>query len=434
MLSEAELKAREMVNQSYADKQAVEKQIVVLEGLRRGLPLQVPLAARGLHQAAHRVRRRHAQGRAVRRSGEQIRDAMASDAAGTQVPARSQPRRAARAPPAARRAGPPFRPAARRRRPTPAAGARPGAGARAQRRRSRRRDEARTRAGRTSGGRHAARRRPGRPPRRRRAVPRRCRPVRVRQIRDASSGDAPAARREHLRPHRPPAALRGRAGAALRRRPAVDGSDPRAPFLGELPTTCWPTSTARSTTTPSSGEPRPPRDRVPRSAARRSSERAGRPSACGRERRSPQGRGAGRRRRRPRPARRLARCATKPPTCPGRSAASSPSAWRRTPASRSAASRAAGPGCAVLIAVVCVALAVALWQGAGAFRRALALVLGGAAGNLIDRLRFGYVARLRGHRALADLQRRRRRHRRRRRADRPRRLAARAGGRPGEGA
>jgi signal peptidase II len=45
----------------------------------------------------------------------------------------------------------------------------------------------------------------------------------------------------------------------------------------------------------------------------------------------------------------------------------------------------------VLIAVVCVALAVAIYKAPARFAVPLALVLGGAAGNLIDRLRFGYV-------------------------------------------
>lgn len=45
----------------------------------------------------------------------------------------------------------------------------------------------------------------------------------------------------------------------------------------------------------------------------------------------------------------------------------------------------------VLIAVVCVALAIAIWRAPVRFAVPLALVLGGAAGNLIDRLRFGYV-------------------------------------------
>ena len=45
----------------------------------------------------------------------------------------------------------------------------------------------------------------------------------------------------------------------------------------------------------------------------------------------------------------------------------------------------------VLIALVCVALAVAIWRAPARFALPLAFVLGGAAGNLIDRLRFGYV-------------------------------------------
>lgn len=45
----------------------------------------------------------------------------------------------------------------------------------------------------------------------------------------------------------------------------------------------------------------------------------------------------------------------------------------------------------LVIALVCVALAVAIWRAPARFAVPLALVLGGAAGNLIDRLRFGYV-------------------------------------------
>ena len=44
-----------------------------------------------------------------------------------------------------------------------------------------------------------------------------------------------------------------------------------------------------------------------------------------------------------------------------------------------------------VIAAVCVALAVAVWRAPTRFAVPLALVLGGAAGNLIDRVRFGYV-------------------------------------------
>ena len=45
----------------------------------------------------------------------------------------------------------------------------------------------------------------------------------------------------------------------------------------------------------------------------------------------------------------------------------------------------------VVIALVCVAVAVAIWKAPARFALPLALVLGGAAGNLIDRVRFGYV-------------------------------------------
>ena len=107
MLSEAELKARQMVNQSYGDKQAVEKQIVVLKASEAGLPLQVPLAARGLHQAAHRVRRRHAQ----RPPSSPARPSRSKTPWQATRPVTQAPPRRARGPPdagaAARRSRPP---------------------------------------------------------------------------------------------------------------------------------------------------------------------------------------------------------------------------------------------------------------------------------------------------------------------------------------
>ena len=56
-------------------------------------------------------------------------------------------------------------------------------------------------------------------------------------------------------------------------------------------------------------------------------------------------------------------------------------------------SRLAGSGewLRVMIAVVCVGLALAIWRAPARFAVPLAFVLGGAAGNLIDRVRFGYV-------------------------------------------
>jgi len=46
---------------------------------------------------------------------------------------------------------------------------------------------------------------------------------------------------------------------------------------------------------------------------------------------------------------------------------------------------------AAVIACVCVGLAIAVWRAPSRFAIPLAIVLGGAAGNLIDRVRFGYV-------------------------------------------
>ena len=56
-------------------------------------------------------------------------------------------------------------------------------------------------------------------------------------------------------------------------------------------------------------------------------------------------------------------------------------------------SRFAGGGglLAAVIACVCVGLTIAVWRAPLRYVVPLAVVLGGAAGNLIDRLRFGYV-------------------------------------------
>ena len=51
ILHEAELKARQMVNESYAEQQGIEKADRRHAQRRGGLPLQVPLAARGVSQA-----------------------------------------------------------------------------------------------------------------------------------------------------------------------------------------------------------------------------------------------------------------------------------------------------------------------------------------------------------------------------------------------
>lgn len=44
-----------------------------------------------------------------------------------------------------------------------------------------------------------------------------------------------------------------------------------------------------------------------------------------------------------------------------------------------------------VIVCVCIGLAIAVWRAPVRFAMPLAVVLGGAAGNLIDRLRFGFV-------------------------------------------
>jgi signal peptidase II len=56
-------------------------------------------------------------------------------------------------------------------------------------------------------------------------------------------------------------------------------------------------------------------------------------------------------------------------------------------------SRFAGGGTvlAAVIGLVCVGLAMVIWRGPRGFAVPVAFVLGGAAGNLVDRIRLGYV-------------------------------------------
>jgi cell division initiation protein len=104
MLSEAELKAREMVNQSYADKQAVEKQIVVLKAAEEDFRFKfrslLDAYAKQLTEA-DATSKKAAQ---FAGQGDQIRDAMARDAAARPAPA-SMPAAGAPVPPPPRPAG-----------------------------------------------------------------------------------------------------------------------------------------------------------------------------------------------------------------------------------------------------------------------------------------------------------------------------------------
>ena len=82
MLSEAELKARQMVNQSYGDKQAVEKQIVVLQGIRSrtsaSSSARCSRATPSSSPSPKTTRRKAAQ---FAGQAERVRNPMASDAA-----------------------------------------------------------------------------------------------------------------------------------------------------------------------------------------------------------------------------------------------------------------------------------------------------------------------------------------------------------------
>ncbi len=116
MLSEAELKAREMVNQSYADKQTVEKQIVVLKAAEEDFRFKFRSLLEGYAKQLTEADAATKKAEQFAGHGEQIRDAMARDAAARPVPGAGAPSPGpgAPVPPPARPAGagePPFRPA-----------------------------------------------------------------------------------------------------------------------------------------------------------------------------------------------------------------------------------------------------------------------------------------------------------------------------------
>ena len=81
MLSEAELKAREMVNESYADKQAVEKQIVVLKSSEEDFRFKFRSLLEGYVKQLAEVDEQSKKSGRFATQAEQIKEAMASDAA-----------------------------------------------------------------------------------------------------------------------------------------------------------------------------------------------------------------------------------------------------------------------------------------------------------------------------------------------------------------
>jgi cell division initiation protein len=81
MLSEAELKARQMVNQSYGDKQAVEKQIVVLKASEQDFRFKFRSLLEGYTKQLTESEDDTRKAAQFAGQAEQIRNAMASDAA-----------------------------------------------------------------------------------------------------------------------------------------------------------------------------------------------------------------------------------------------------------------------------------------------------------------------------------------------------------------
>jgi cell division initiation protein len=115
MLSEAELKARQMVNQSYGDKQAVEKQIVVLKSSEQDFRFKFRSLLEGYTKQLTESEDDTRKAAQFAGQAEQIRNAMASDAAthASAPAARPEaPRETPSAPPAAVAATPAASPAA----------------------------------------------------------------------------------------------------------------------------------------------------------------------------------------------------------------------------------------------------------------------------------------------------------------------------------
>jgi len=82
MLSEAELKARQMVNESYADKQAVEKQIVVLRSSEEDFRFKFRSLLEGYVKQLSEIDDRSRKAGQFATPTEQIEEAMPRDAAG----------------------------------------------------------------------------------------------------------------------------------------------------------------------------------------------------------------------------------------------------------------------------------------------------------------------------------------------------------------
>jgi cell division initiation protein len=80
MLSEAELKARQMVNQSYGDKQAVEKQIVVLKSSEQDFRFKFRSLLEGYTKQLAESEADTRKAAQFAGQGEQIKDAMEGDA------------------------------------------------------------------------------------------------------------------------------------------------------------------------------------------------------------------------------------------------------------------------------------------------------------------------------------------------------------------
>jgi len=105
MLSEAELKARQMVNQSYADKQAVEKQIVVLKSSEEDFRFKFRSLLEGYQKQLTEADAASKKAAQFAGQGDQIKDAMARDAAARPgVPPTSAARPVTTPPPAAAQA------------------------------------------------------------------------------------------------------------------------------------------------------------------------------------------------------------------------------------------------------------------------------------------------------------------------------------------
>jgi len=102
MLSEAELKARQMVNQSYADKQTVEKQIVVLKSSEEDFRFKFRSLLEGYQKQLAEADAASKKAAQFAGQGDQIKDAMARDAAARPgVPPAPAARPATPPPPAA---------------------------------------------------------------------------------------------------------------------------------------------------------------------------------------------------------------------------------------------------------------------------------------------------------------------------------------------